>query len=172
MAKQTRATSKSAAPTRARRAGSRTATLQVQAARPDRWNARMERTFLDELAVTCNVRRSLALVGKSPASLYYRRRTVPGFAAAWDTALNEGYAKLEAAMISRALSEEAGEAHEGDPALKPMPDSVKLTLLAQHAKSVAHFRTLRADADVAKLKREITQRLDRLARSLGLEVKR
>lgn len=80
----------------------------------------MERTFLDELAVTCNVRRSLALVGKSAASLYYRRRTVPGFAAAWDAALNEGYAKLEAAMISRALSEETGEAHEGDPALKPM----------------------------------------------------
>jgi hypothetical protein len=160
------------APTRARRVASRTATVQIQAARPERWNARMERTFLDELAVTCNVRRSLALVGKSAASLYLRRRTVPGFAAAWNAALNEGYAKLEAAMISRALSEETGDPHEGDPALKPMADSVKLSLLAQHAKSVAQYRAAQAEADVSKLKREIRQRLDRLARSLGLEVRR
>ncbi len=144
----------------------------MQVERSDRWSTQKEKQFLTVLAVTSNVRLALREVGMSPASLYFRRRKHPGFEAAWDHALNEGYAKLEADMLARAMNEPGSE-DDCETSGPAMADSTKLTLLAAHAKRVGQYRAAQTSmvaVDTARLRREITQRLDRLARSLGLEV--
>jgi hypothetical protein len=151
--------------------------LRVQrlAERPERWTATKETAFLAVLSMTANVRHSLRTVGMSAPSLYHRRRTRAAFEAAWDKALSEGYARLEAEMLARAL----GQSDIGDPADAPagpaMTDAIRMALLNVHEKRVAQYRARmasEAQIDPAKLRREITERLDRLARSLGIEVRR
>lgn len=149
--------------------------LQKQGDRPDRWTAAKETRFLNELARTANVRHSLRIVGMSAASLYYRRRSNTAFETAWDSALNQGYSRLEAEMLARAIGEAVIADAADAPAGPPMSDATRMALLSAHAKRVGQYRATQAaqpQADVAKLKREIAARLDRLARSAGLEVKR
>ncbi len=139
-----------------------------QTARTDRWDAAKERTFIAELAQSANVRMSLRAVGMSAASLYYRRRTRPAFRMAWDEALNEGYALLEAQLLNEALN---GAAHtvvrsgESATEYRPASDSVRINLLNQHAKRVAEFRAsgVAKANEAAHYRALIEKRLDRLA---------
>lgn len=149
--------------------------LQAQPARRSSWTPAKQRRFLTELAATANIRRALAAAGASASSAYARRRTDPGFEAAWDAALNTAASRLEADMLARALSRDAGDDDAAATDREPMSDATRLSLLALHAKRVAAHRGGRGAAaavDTVRLRREITERLDRLARSLGHEVKR
>jgi len=140
---------------------------RTEPGRAERWDAGKERRFLDELAHSANVRMSLRAVGMSPASLYYRRRTRAAFRMAWDEALNEGYALLEAQLLNEALN---GVAHPvagaaGDVVeYRPPSDRVRVTLLNLHAKRVAEYRaspTVKAD-EVKHMRALVERRLDRL----------
>ena len=63
---------------------------------------RRRETFLEHLAATCNVTASAAEAGVSVSTTYANRMRDADFAADWDAALAQGYARLEAALLERA----------------------------------------------------------------------
>ena len=101
-----------------------------------RWTDAAEAIFLDHLAASCNVTLAAGATGFSKFTVYKRRRVDPAFAARWQAALEQGYARLEMLLVRRAT-----EALEGDPPDPgaPFPDmSVKdaIAILQLHRVSV------------------------------------
>jgi len=93
---------------RVTRPGKKTRKHQVIRTTPGkRWSAQAERLFLEELAATANVRGAAAVAGFSTTALYNRRMRWPAFAEAWAQALEQGYARIETALIEMA-SDTAG----------------------------------------------------------------
>lgn len=77
------------------------------AARPATLNKATVQRFLDHLAATCHVQGAAGAAGASTGAFYKRRRNDPEFAAAWRSAVQAGYERLEEALLARALSEAA-----------------------------------------------------------------
>lgn len=93
---------------RVTRPGKKTRKHQIIRTTPGkRWSAQAERLFLEELAATANVRGAAAVAGFSTTALYNRRMRWPAFAEAWAQALEQGYARIETALIEMA-SDTAG----------------------------------------------------------------
>jgi hypothetical protein len=86
---------------------------QIVASAGARWTDAARRRFLDFLAASCNVTRACAESGFSKAAVYRRRRLDPAFAADWEAALAQGYARLEMALV-RAAADRA-EGYQPDP---------------------------------------------------------
>ena len=74
---------------------------KVQSKRARFGRVRQER-FLEHLAATCNVTRSAAAAGVTPQCVYKRRAADAALRAAWGTALEQGYARIEAMLLERA----------------------------------------------------------------------
>lgn len=72
------------------------------------WSEEAEAGFLDALAASCNVRRAAATIGYTAATLYWRRRKDPAFAQRWQAAMEQGYVRIEAALIEAAEDALAG----------------------------------------------------------------
>jgi hypothetical protein len=89
---------------------------QLRKERSDAWTKARKAKFLTELALSCNVKRAAKHVGMWPASAYKRRAIDAEFADAWQAALQEGYVRLEEALLRRALAivgHDAGVCDEG-----------------------------------------------------------
>ncbi len=151
---------------------------QVRRSRPGSWSAADEQRFLAMLAITSNVALSLRHAGKSVASAYMLRRRSATFRTAWEAALNEGYTRLEAQLLDRALN--AGrtsfeidevaddEARAALAALPPLTDAQQLALLAQHRRGVATIRAASSSVeDADRARAQIAARIARLARAAG-----
>jgi hypothetical protein len=69
-----------------------------------RWSKPREIAFLEHLALSSNVAASERVARLTPGTAYRRRRANADFAGAWDVALREGYGRLEAAMLDRAIN--------------------------------------------------------------------
>jgi hypothetical protein len=69
-----------------------------------RWSREREVAFLEHLALSSNVAASERVARLTPGTAYRQRRSNPAFALAWDGALREGYGRLEAAMLDRAIN--------------------------------------------------------------------
>lgn len=67
-----------------------------------RWTEHQREAFLTNLSATCSVSAACAALEGSLSGVYYLRRTDPAFAAAWRTALQTGYDRLEEALLQRA----------------------------------------------------------------------
>src|SRR3546814_9230368 len=80
-----------------------------RAGRPGR--AQMD-VFLDELAASSNVAASARAAGVSANAMYRERRRNAAFAKRWLAALCEGYARLEAELLSEALVTPHGNVKE------------------------------------------------------------
>lgn len=93
-----------------------------------RWTDDDEAVFLDHLAASCNVSLSAEAAGFSRFELYKRRRRDPAFAKRWQAALAQGYARIEAALVRRAI-----DALEG---LSPDPDTPIPTMTVEQAMKV------------------------------------
>jgi len=68
-----------------------------------RWTAQRQQQFLEYLAETGNVSRSLKLVGTSPARIYALRNNDPVFRQAWDEAEEIAADRLEQEAWRRAV---------------------------------------------------------------------
>jgi hypothetical protein len=68
-----------------------------------RWTAARQQQFLDHLAETGNVIRSVRLVGTSPARIYALRRDDPAFRQAWEAAEEIAADRLEQEAWRRAV---------------------------------------------------------------------
>ena len=71
---------------------------------PGRWSVAAERAFLAELTASANVRAAARAAGVSTVAAYNRRKLWPGFAAAWDAAIAEGYVRIETLLIGAATA--------------------------------------------------------------------
>jgi len=74
-----------------------------------RWSRALTGMFMDHLAATGDIKASARLIGIDAAQAYYRQRTCPAFAEAWDAAIEAGYRTVEVKLIGHVLA-------EGDPA--------------------------------------------------------
>jgi len=97
-----------------------------------------QRIFLEHLAATCNVARSARAAGVTVECVYQRRMKDAAFRAAWNRALEQGYARLEARM----LEEAAGAAPiEVDGGLvlsgEPLDKELAMFLLREHKKGLS-----------------------------------
>lgn len=110
--------------------------LQVVDSLGHRWTDEAERLFLDALGASANVTRAARVSGFSTNAIYSRRRLDPGFAARWQSALAQGYARVEMALLRRAEEGAAGAAPDPSIPLPAMTVSEALTLLKMHQASV------------------------------------
>jgi hypothetical protein len=128
------------------------------------------RMFLDHLAERCNVSEALAVSGLPSSSLYHKRRTCAKFRAAWDAALEQGYSRLEAELLSRALDGEQQQVlnRKGEiVTLRKISNALGLALLKQHSIRVAAIRALHGtshDENAMAAKMAILKKLEQLAR--------
>jgi hypothetical protein len=126
--------------------------------------------FLEYLAERCNVSEALAVSGLASSSLYAKRRTCAKFRSAWDAALEQGYSRLEAELLNRALN---GEDHQvlnrkGEiVTIKKISNALGLALLKLHGVRVAAIRALHGtdhDEHALQAKIAIIKKLEQLAR--------
>jgi hypothetical protein len=96
-----------------------------------------EEVFLDRLAASCNVAYAAAGAGFSKEAFYARRRRDPGFAARWDSALAQGYVRIEALLIDNAEQALAGRAPDPESPIPPMTARDAIMLLQLHQARVA-----------------------------------
>ncbi len=101
------------------------------------WTREKRELFLAALATSSNVTVSAKAAGLPEASAYRLRRESRDFAAAWQEALCEGYAKLEHMMLERAMKALTNKA-EPDAAKTRMEEysnKLAMGLLAAHRAS-------------------------------------
>lgn len=77
--------------------------LQRTRTRRKLFRKKRQETFLEHLAATCNVTASAEAAGVVPGTVYAQRMKNPAFREAWAAALEQGYARLETALLERAL---------------------------------------------------------------------
>lgn len=85
---------------------------QVRKPLPRQFGMEKRQAFLDALALTCNINRSAAFAGVAPSTVHRRQAADATFAAAWQTALEMGYDRLETLALEHSG---AGAAVEADP---------------------------------------------------------
>ena len=78
--------------------------MQIARARLKQWTPRVEARFLATLGATCNVTASCVEVGMTPASAYGHRKRWRRFAELWDQAIEEGYRRIEIALLDNACN--------------------------------------------------------------------
>lgn len=66
------------------------------------WSDEAEELFLDVLASSCNVKMAAEATGFHTQTAYRMRRLRPDFAARWQQALEQGYVRLEFALVEAA----------------------------------------------------------------------
>ncbi len=112
--------------------GSNGRRTQIGRARVGQWTGRVEARFLAALAATCNVKAACAEVGKAHSSAYGHRKRWRAFAAAWDAAIVEGYARIEVALIERGCNLFAEPAAPSDNPITEMTAAQAIHLLHMH----------------------------------------
>jgi hypothetical protein len=151
-----------------------------------RWSQEAEARFLGELAATANVRAAAAAAGFSTTAIYRRRGQWPGFRAAWDAALDQGYARIEALLIAGACDALSGAVAvavadadarpvalvgDGPPlAVAPMSVDQAMNLLRLHRASARGGAPQRYDArakpaDVAAVRASILRKVAAIERA-------
>ena len=92
--------------------------------------------FLEALAESSNVAASARAAGVSGNAMYRERRRNAGFAARWHEALCEGFARLEAELLSEALVAPSGNVKEATLKSRAQKYRLGLALLAAHRAAV------------------------------------
>lgn len=92
--------------------------------------------FLEALAESSNVAASARAAGMSGNAMYRERRRNAGFAARWHEALCEGFARLEAELLSEALVAPSGNVKDATLKSRAQKYRLGLALLAAHRAAV------------------------------------
>jgi hypothetical protein len=135
-----------------------------------KWTIARTALFLEHLSQHCNVSAALAHSSMASSSLYRERRDNSAFRKAWDQALEQGYTRLEAMLLDRALNGEEHEVlnHNGAKvSLRKISNTLGLALLKMHAVRVAAIRAMHGsdhDEHAMEAKIAIIKKLDQLAR--------
>ena len=92
--------------------------------------------FLESLAESSNVAASARAAGVTGNAMYRERRRNEGFAARWHEALCEGFARLEAELLSEALVAPSGNVKDATLKSRAQKYRLGLALLAAHRAAV------------------------------------
>lgn len=117
--------------------GSHGRRVQIGRARAGQWTGRVEARFLAALAATCNVKAACAEIGKAHSSAYAHRKRWLAFAKAWDAAIEEGYVRIEAALVERGCNLFSDPAAPGHNPISEMTAAQAIHLLHMH-KNLVH----------------------------------
>lgn len=109
------------------------ATREARGVRP---GAAQMTQFLEALAESSNVAASARAAGVTGNAMYRERRRNAGFAARWHEALCEGFARLEAELLSEALVAPSGNVKEATLKSRAQKYRLGLALLAAHRAAV------------------------------------
>jgi len=134
---------------------------------PANWTKTRERTFLEHLALSSNVAASERVALVPPGAAYRHRIKSADFRRNWETALKEGYDRLELAMLERAINGVTVEttAANGKKTKKiEYSEGAAMTLLKAHRASVAAINASQA-ANAAEA--DILLVIDGMARRIG-----
>jgi hypothetical protein len=100
------------------------------------WSEEAEDVFFEHLAASCNVTASAAAAGFGHTTVYRHRLLRPEFAARWQAALSQGYARLELALLEAASNSLAGMTFDPDHPIPKMSFEQAMDLLRFHQQSV------------------------------------
>ncbi|UVO55495.1 hypothetical protein [Sphingomonas sp. SUN039] len=148
----------------------------VARARLRQWTPRVEARFLGVLAASANVKLACEAAGLSVASAYVRRSKWPGFAERWKAALENGYVRLEFAMIEHACNTfEPVIEFEPDLPMPPMGVDDALQVLRLHRHGVRGvgkpLRQLRVLPSIEAVQAEIERKVAALRRGRAAGLK-
>lgn len=121
----------------------------------NRFDARKKKIFLKWFAATANAKGSARRAGAGYSTVFDHRMSDARFAEAWDRALEQSYARLEAKVVQMQFEEAAGESLEFDGSFEP-PDppvvdlAMAMQLLKQHKAQVTRIRAERAGRSAKK----------------------
>jgi len=131
--------------------------------RGHRWTDAAETAFLEALAASANVRWSASQVGFSTVAIYGQRARRPDFAERWEAALQQGYARLEMALVRSAADSIEGIPPEKEQPIPPMSVADALNLLKLHAANVGRpgyaFGHRAAPRPLAEMRAEIERKI-------------
>ena len=108
-----------------------------------RWTDEAEERFLDRLASSYNVTYAAARTGFSRHAIYARRRSDPGFAERWQAALEQGYARLELALVKAANDRLSRKLPDPNMPFPEMTVREAITILQLHRAAVTGDGTTR-----------------------------
>lgn len=152
--------------------------LQKRRKRHNLFGKRRRAIFLEHLAATCNVQASAAAAEVAASTVYANRMRDADFRADWQAALEQGYARLEAALIERAMRGEGRAAIKGDKEVEG-PDAPAeidwekgMELLRHHQRGLAGKGPRGVPAAPQRVPIEqVTDKLIRKLRALGVRPK-
>jgi hypothetical protein len=116
----------------------------------NRFDAAKRKLFLKWFAATANAAQSARLAGVAKSTVYDHRMKDGRFAEAWDRALEQSYARIEAKVVEMQFEQAAGAPIEFDGSFEP-PDAplvdldMAMQLLKQHKAEVTRIRGERGD---------------------------
>src|SRR5690348_6455965 len=115
----------------------------------NRFDAAKRKLFLKWFAATANAAQSARMAGVGQSTVFDHRMKDGRFAEAWDRALEQAYARLEAKALEMQFEQAAGEAIEFDGSFEPTDAALvdltmALQLLKQHKSEVTRIRGERA----------------------------
>ncbi|MFC3557922.1 hypothetical protein ACFOKI_10975 [Sphingomonas qilianensis] len=137
--------------------------LQLRRAQPGRLTRAAEQAFLAALGATANIRLAAAAAGFTHSAFYHRRNHSPAFAREWQLALEQGYDRVEEALLaSQQIEAHTDDAwrHNDPPAMPRMTVAESLQLLYLHQKEArlqaepAHIKRRRGESSEAHSHRQ------------------
>lgn len=140
--------------------------VRVRAQKKTAWTEGQEEEFFAVLASSCNVSMAAKVAGIRPQRAYERRQRDAAFREAWEQAIAEGYARLELALLERALvgSEKIVVDSSGKKTVtRDYPNNIAMSLLKMHRDTAKA-----ADEDEAQMvgveeaRERILRRLERM----------
>jgi hypothetical protein len=132
--------------------------LQVTKRGWNRFDAAKQKVFLEWFAATANAKEASRRAGVAYSTVYNHRMNDARFAEAWDRALEQSYARLEAKLLEMQFEQASGDPIEFDGAFEP-PDGVlvdpmmAMQLLKQHKAEVMRIRGERPE-ELGKSRRQ------------------
>ena len=100
------------------------------------WSEEAEEIFFDALAASCNVCLAASEAGYATPTVYRQRQRRPEFAARWDAALAQGYARLEMGLVQAAVVSIDGIEFDGSRPIPKMSVAEAMNLLKLHGPAV------------------------------------
>jgi hypothetical protein len=135
--------------------------LQVTKRGWNRFDAARKKIFLKWFAATANAKDSARRTGVGYSTVFDHRMADARFSEAWDRALEQSYARLEAKVVQMQFEEAAGGELEFDGSFEP-PDppvvdlAMAMQLLKQHKAEVTRIRDERArDARSSRRRKQV-----------------
>jgi hypothetical protein len=143
----------------------------------NRFDAAKRKLFLKWFAATANAAQSARLAGVAKSTVYDHRMKDGRFAEAWDRALEQSYARIEAKVVEKQFEQAAGAPIEFDGSFEP-PDAplvdldMAMQLLKQHKAEVTRIRGERDERLSGGKRRKKTPPFERERLASDAEVRR